>query len=295
MFALTRGAARHLTALTPSMMMSALPALHPHVVHKQARRRGGGPKLAVLCLMFVRLYKLADGGTQVGRRHPDDVAVAVRFHTPRCVAGRATELNISVAGLVRGVTYRLLVVVSREGYAIDANETTIVLSHDAAEHGCNGTECFFPRILPPLFSGPHTMRATILDAAVVRADEVLLATTVENLDLQRNLVLTRQPGSSGCYSQFCPAAADAEGADGARDCRHEGGHPENVSVFVSIPTVSPSSAAVAASCPGPSTSYCIVVGHAASVQHNIRGLVAGANYVFRKVRLALPEQSLTRV
>ena len=108
MFALTRGAARHLTALTPSMMMSALPALHPHVVHKQARRRGGGPKLAILCLMFVRLYKLADGGIQVGRRHPDDVAVAVRFHTPRCVAGRATELNISVAGLVRGRMCRCL-------------------------------------------------------------------------------------------------------------------------------------------------------------------------------------------
>ena len=114
------------------------------------------------------------------RRHPDDVAAAVRFRAPHCVAGCATELNITAAGMMQGVAYRLLVTVMRGGDVVCTDETW---SH---ETGVQGTAHVFEHVLPPLSAGPHTMRVTLFDAAVGQKEEAMLTSMVQRLDVSED-------------------------------------------------------------------------------------------------------------
>ena len=65
-----------------------------------------------LCLALAVLHMRCDGNVHNGRTHPDDMAVAVRFRAPHVVAGCTTELDVTAAGLVQGVTYKMLVLVA---------------------------------------------------------------------------------------------------------------------------------------------------------------------------------------
>ena len=142
------------------------------------QRRG----LVLALLFFVNIIQRTrgDGGSRL--RQPDDIAAAVRFSAPCCVAGCAAELNVTAFGLVRGVTYRLLVVVARGGDAIYADETSITWSAEMAEKATPAGSHLFQRMLPPLPAGPHTVRATLLDAAADTTEDAMLSSMVRQLD-----------------------------------------------------------------------------------------------------------------
>ena len=138
--------------------------------------------LVLALLFFVNIVQRTrgDGGSRL--RQPDDMAAAVRFGAPCCVAGCEADLNVTASGLVRGVTYRLLVVVARGGDAIYADETSITWSAEMAEKATPAGSHLFQRMLPPLPAGPHTVRATLLDAAADTTEDTMLSSMVQQLD-----------------------------------------------------------------------------------------------------------------
>ena len=132
-----------------------------------------------LCLALAVLHMRCDGNVHNGRTHPDDMAVAVRFRAPHVVAGCTTELDVTAAGLMQGVTYKMLVLVARAGDFVHQHETSITWSR---ETGAQGAAHTFQHTLPPLSTGPHTLRVTLLDAAADTAEEALLASVVMRAD-----------------------------------------------------------------------------------------------------------------
>ena len=161
--------------------------------------------IALLCLTLVGRHAPAEG-VGLPRRHPDDVAVAVRFRAPHAVAERATELNVTAIGLVQGVTYRLVVLVARGGDTVYADETQITWLPGAAAH-------LFQRMLPPLRGGMHTLQATLLDAAADASEEAVLASMVQRLEPQDDPATHTACAGDKSMSDFSlsPAAAAAEG------------------------------------------------------------------------------------
>ena len=139
--------------------------------------------LALVCLALAFHHTCCDGNVHNGRTHPDDMAVYVRFRAPHVVAGRVTELDITVGGLVQGVTYKMLVLVARAGDFIHQNETSITWSR---EMSAQGAAHWFQHTLPPLSAGPHTLRVTVLDAAGVSEEEGLLASMVQRLEARED-------------------------------------------------------------------------------------------------------------
>ena len=132
---------------------------------------------ALLCLALAVRHACGEGEGRT--RHPDDVAAAVRFRAPHVVAGCSTELDVTAIGLVQGVTYRLVVSVAQGGDTVSSDEASVTWSREMA--AASGDVHVFWHALPPLSSGPHTVRATLLDAAAGDDGESELASMVQQL------------------------------------------------------------------------------------------------------------------
>jgi len=132
---------------------------------------------ALLCLALAFRHTCGEGD---GRTHPNDVAAALRFRKPHIVAGSATELAIAAVGLAQGVTYRLMVSVARLGDVVHTGESSVMWTLEMA--AASGDVHVFTHALPPLCSGPHTVRVTLLDAAAGTEPETELASVVHRLD-----------------------------------------------------------------------------------------------------------------
>ena len=115
---------------------------------------------ALLCLALACRHTWGEGH---GRTHPDDVSAALRFRKPHFVAGSATELAIVAVGLAQEVTYTLMVSVARGGDVVHIGESSVMWTLEMA--AASGDVHVFTHALPPLCSGPHTVRAALLDAA----------------------------------------------------------------------------------------------------------------------------------
>ena len=132
---------------------------------------------ALLCLALAVPHTCGEGDSH---RHPDHVAACVRFSKPQVVAGRTTELAITAVGLVQGVTYRLVVSVARGGSTVFSREMSVTWSRGGST--TSGDVHVFAHTLPPLPSGPHTVRATLLDANAIQDQDPVLASMVQRLD-----------------------------------------------------------------------------------------------------------------
>ena len=112
------------------------------------------------------------------------MAAAVRFRPPHAVAGCETKLAITAVGLVQGVAYSLVVFVKRADDVIYADETSLTWSRDMA--GVSGDTRKSTHMLPPLTAGEHTVRATLLDAAVLPEGDAMLATSARSIFIDSN-------------------------------------------------------------------------------------------------------------
>ena len=148
-----------------------------HQVSPHLRFRLCSRAFALLCLVLAVRHTCGEGDSP--RAHPDDVAAAVRFRTPHIVAGSATELAITAVGLAQGVTYRLRVLVARGGDVVHIDESSVTWSREMAS--ASGDVHVFTHPIPPLSSGPHTVRATLLDAAAGTEEEAELASMVKSI------------------------------------------------------------------------------------------------------------------
>ena len=165
---------------------------------------------AVLCLAVAVRHTCGEGEGRT--RHPDEVAAAVRFRVPHVVAGCATELDVTAVGLVHGVTYRLAVSVARVGDVVHGHATSIAWSSEAAT--ASGDAHVLTQTLPPLSSGPHTVRATLLDAGAGEEEEAVLASIVKRLDVRESL---KGGDDRHRRSTFRAAIDSAEQLTGAMD------------------------------------------------------------------------------
>ena len=116
------------------------------------------------------------------------MAAAVYFRAPHVVAGCATELAIKAVGLVQGVTYILELSVARGGDVVHLDQTSLTWSRDMA--GVSGDTRKSTHMLPPLTAGEHTVRATLLDAAVLPEGDAMLATSARSILIDSNAPAT---------------------------------------------------------------------------------------------------------
>ena len=148
-----------------------------HQVSPHLRFRLCSRAFALLCLVLAVRHTCGEGDGLT--RHPEDVAAAVRFRAPLVVAGCATELNVTTAGLVQGVKYKLVVSVARNGDVVYADDTSIAWSRGTGSQGASHSS---EHILPPLPAGPHTLRVTIIDTFASSPDEAMLANAVRTVN-----------------------------------------------------------------------------------------------------------------
>ena len=159
-----------------------LPAMPPRRALQRPCRRNS-LVFALLCLVWAARHACGEGDGRT--RHPDELAAAVRFRVPHAVAGCATELDVTAVGLASGVTYRLVVSVARGGDVIYTDGTAIAWTREMAT--ASGDVHVVKHALPPLTAGPHTVRATLLDATAATAEELELASMVKRLEPAENL------------------------------------------------------------------------------------------------------------
>ena len=151
-------------------------ALPPRRALQRSCRRNS-LAFALMCLAWAARHTCGEGDGFT--RHPEDVAASVRFRAPLVVAGCATELNVTTAGLVQGVTYKLVVSMVRNGDVVYADDTSIAWSRGTGSQGASHSS---EHILPPLPAGPHTLRVTVSDAFASSPSGATLATATEALN-----------------------------------------------------------------------------------------------------------------
>ena len=135
--------------------------------------------LVTRCALLTRcVHRLGEGSVAPKARELSSLGIASAVIS--CTLGLcATELAITAVGLVQGVTYRLLVSVAQGGDIIHSDETSFTWSREMA--AASGDVHVFWHVLPPLTSGPHTVRATLQDAAAGDDGESELASMVQQL------------------------------------------------------------------------------------------------------------------
>jgi len=119
--------------------------------------------------------------TSEALRHPEEAGIALRFITPlTCAEGRTTEFECVAIGLLPGVDYRAVVIVTKDQGVIAEREWWLGNVPHIQNH--------IRYDIPPLTLGVYTLRVSIYDRFPgLTEDESLLSTSTRKLEVHKNL------------------------------------------------------------------------------------------------------------
>jgi len=104
-------------------------------------------------------------------RHPEDIAIAINFQPPECIAGQATVFQCRVFGLVRGARYKVEATVQRGTIIVFQDEWLL-------------RNAVFNTTIPPLSLSEHTVRISVFDYYLgLDLDESFLSSMIRDMEM----------------------------------------------------------------------------------------------------------------